>query len=153
MGRRTLLTPETTQKLVHGIEQGLRTWVHICAYAGLSTGTLRDWRERAEAGDEDAQALFAELEAAQARRAAKYLQKMRQTGKDDWRMWRELLAMVEPEAYGRQPQDVKVAATVETRGNVTYGVDGVMAETIFEILAAVGALQGEGDDELSAREL
>jgi hypothetical protein len=153
MGRPTKLTPETIQKLVYGIERGLRTDVQLCRYAGISTTLLGTWRERADNGDEEAQIVVDAMNAAREKRALSYLEQMRKVGKADWRMWRDLLAMVEPEAYGRQ-QDVKVAATVETRGQLTYSVDAATADTIFEILAAVGALEIAGvSDESAASEL
>lgn len=113
----TKLTPETQRLLVQAIDRGLRTKVDICSHAEINPATLNVWERQAAAGDPAAQALFAALARARARVKRRYLRKMQVAGKDDWRMWREMLALVDPEEYGKAPAqsltlDGKVQAQV-----------------------------------------
>lgn len=57
------LTPEVHELLVYGVRRG-RTMVHVCKLAGVSVAQLKVWRRCAEEGDEKAQALVADMEAA-----------------------------------------------------------------------------------------
>lgn len=110
----TKLTPQTQRLLVRAIEKGLRTKIDICSFADITPATLNIWQRQAEAGDEGAAALFAALDRARARRKALYLRKMQLAGRDDWRMWREMLTLVDPDEYGKQP-----ALGVEVSGAMT----------------------------------
>lgn len=138
----TKLTAETQRLLVQAIERGLRTKVDICAHADISPATLNVWERLAAAGDEDAQALFAAMDRAKARRKARYLRKMQAAGSSDWRMWRELLALVDPEEYGKAPAqtvtlDGRLQAQVQVE-DVTLD-DDERAARIAELLDAARA--------------
>lgn len=100
----TKLTPETQKLLVEAIAKGLRSKGDICGYAGITSATLNVW-QKAAAGDTPdpaAVALFEALETAKAARKVLYLRRMQRAGRDDWKMWREMLALVDPEEYGKQ---------------------------------------------------
>lgn len=127
------LTPETQRLLVEAIDKGLRTKLDICALAGIRPCTLNQWEKLAAAGDEQAQALFAALDLAKARRKQRYLRRMQRAGRDDWKMWREMLALADPEEYGKQPAlPVELSGRLQTE-DVTLD-DDERAARIAELL-------------------
>jgi hypothetical protein len=92
--------------------------VDWCGYAGISTTSLDRWRELAatdEPGADAARKLFDDIDEAIAKRKARYLLKMQTTGQDDWRMWRDMLALVDPKSYGPK-------AELEITGSQTLNI-------------------------------
>lgn len=129
----TKLTPETQRALIQAIEKGLRAKVDICSYAGISPTTLKVWEGQAQAGDTAAQELFAALDGARARVKAQLVAKMQRAGRGDWRMWREMLALVDPQEYGKAPaQSVELSGKVQTE-DVTLD-DEERAARVAELL-------------------
>lgn len=112
------LTPKVHKDILAAIDAGLRFATDWCGYAGISTTSLDNWRELAatdEPGADLARKLFDDIEETIAKRKARYLLKMQLVGQDDWRMWREMVALVDPKGYGPK-------AELEITGNQTMNV-------------------------------
>lgn len=97
----TKLTTAMEQTICAGIRAGLKTDVDIARYARISPDTLREWKKKA-ATDNRCRQLVAAMEIAHAEYKVFLLVNMQRAGVDDWRMWREKLAMSDPENYGKE---------------------------------------------------
>lgn len=134
---KTKLTDKTQAALVEAITKGLRAKVDICGFAGITTGTLNNWERAADAGDPGAVTLFEAIETALAARKVTYLRRMQRAGRDDWKMWREMLALVDPENYGKAALSVEVSGKLQTE-DTTLDDEG-RAARIAELLDAARA--------------
>lgn len=117
------LTPKTHKAIIEAIDAGLRFKVDIAGYAGIRSKTLLDWCKLAETddpGSELARKLVDDMDQALARRKARYLLKIQTVGGDDWRMWREMMAITDPKGYGPR-SEIELTGNVQTNITLTWG--------------------------------
>lgn len=114
------LRNDTETLLVKGIRRGLKTDVDLARYARISTSTLQRWRKEAAAGNEQCQKIVDAMETAWAERRAYIIMRMEQSGADDWRMWRDLLALSDPKNYGKE-QNINANVTGDVSIVLNWG--------------------------------
>ena len=101
LGRPTKLTPATVNVLCACVGDGL-TYKSACGAAGISTESLRNWRE-------EYPELATKLEKARETARATALREIKAAGAKDWRAHAEWLRLTFPEDY-RAPREVPIAA-------------------------------------------
>ena len=104
MGRPLKLTPETQARIVEAVELGA-TWERAADAAGVGASTLRDWRQRGEAGEKPFAAFLASVkraEGAGVERALRVIRKAAEGGA--WQASAWLLERRYPADYGRRSE-------------------------------------------------
>ena len=104
MGRPSKLTPGTTARIAEAVELGA-TWERAADAAGVGASTLRDWRQRGEAGEVPFVAFVATIkraESAGVERALMVIRKAAAAGA--WQASAWLLERRYPADYGRRSE-------------------------------------------------
>ena len=124
MAERRKLTPKVQELFIDAIDNGVRPLVLLCAIAGINTATYRQWLDAYERGDdpehERLDKFFTAIEKAKAERIKKWLQNMQIAGDADWRMWKALIHMADPENYPEKPE-VSVTNNIPANIILTWG--------------------------------
>lgn len=124
MAERRKLTPKVQDAFIGAIDDGVRPLVLLCAIAGINTATYRQWQDAWERGDdsehERLDKFFTAVEKAKAERIQRWLQQMQLAGKDDWRMYKAIIHMADPENYPEKPE-VSVTNNIPTNIILTWG--------------------------------
>jgi hypothetical protein len=108
-GRPTLYTPQTIERLLAGLGDGLSK-EQACKAAGIGVSTLRDWMERHPE-------LEPQLAEAREQARQKALSGIKAAGEGgDWRAWESFLRYSFPADY-RQGSNIKVEATANAVGS------------------------------------
>jgi hypothetical protein len=111
-GRPTLYTPETVDRLLAGLADGLNK-EQACKAAGIGVSTLRDWMERHPE-------LEPQLAEAREQARQKALSGIKAAGEGgDWRAWESFLRHSFPADY-RQGSNIKVEATANAGSGVVF---------------------------------
>ena len=135
-GRPTKYSPETVQKLLAGLANGLPI-KSACIIAGIGVSTLSDWREK-----------YPELEErmAEAREKArlKMLQRIKRAAEDDWRAAAEWLRLTFPADYRMGSNtSVEVNTAVQTGVVITEEKRQALIAQRERILKATAAKELE----------
>jgi hypothetical protein len=102
-GRPTLYTPETVDRLLSGLADGL-TQKQACLASGISESTLSNWKEQHPELEE-------RLASAREQARQKALEGIRAAGeKGEWRAWEAFLRLSFPADY-RTGSNINVSAT------------------------------------------
>ncbi len=104
MGRPSKLTPVVAARILEAVELGA-TWERAADAAGVGASTLRDWRQRGEAGEKPFAAFLAALkraEGAGVERALMVIRKAAAAGA--WQASAWLLERRYPADYGRRSE-------------------------------------------------
>lgn len=129
MARPTKLKPEVRAGLIEAVELGA-TWEAAAQSVGIGASTLRQWRQRGEAGEAPFAALLADLKRADADCISRALQVIRQAAEGgQWQAAAWLLERRHPADYGRR---------VESRVEVSAPSPQDGVRTVLERLAGEG---------------
>ena len=111
MGRPSKLTPGTTARILEAVELGA-TWERAADAAGVGASTLRDWRQRGEAGEVPFVAFLAAVKKAEGAGVERALRSIRKAAEGGaWQASAWLLERRYPADYGRR-SEVAVSARV-----------------------------------------
>lgn len=113
------LTATTEQLLCEAIKAGMKTDIDIARYARINASTLQNWRKLAPT-DARCQRLVDAMERAWVDRKVHILANMERAGYDDWRMWREMIAITDPQNYGKE-QTINANMTGDVSVVLTWG--------------------------------
>jgi transposase len=108
MARKTKYTEERAQRIIQAVEVGA-TYRLAAAYAGITDDTLTNWRKRYSDFSE-------RLVAAEGRAGIRWLSRIEEAAKDDWRAAAWKLERRHPEEYGKSVQQLE--GSVEQRVTV-----------------------------------
>lgn len=104
MARPSKLTSEVEARIVEAVELGA-TWERAADAAGIGASTLREWRQRGEAGEEPFSAFLAALKRAEGDGVARALRTIRQASESGtWQAAAWLLERRYPADYGRRTE-------------------------------------------------
>lgn len=146
MTERRKLTPVTQKRFVEAVDKGVRSLTLRCSWAGISVATYNAWWAAWQSGDDPEQReldeFFTAIEQARVRRNMQYLTKMRTAGAKDWRMWRTLLRMVDPEEYPEQPLALVTTTAIATAQQMT---DEELSDRFAVLLERVERERTRGD--------
>ena len=104
MARPSKLTSEVEARIVEAVELGA-TWERAADAAGIGASTLREWRQRGEAGEAPFSAFLAALKRAEGDGVARALRTIRQASESGtWQAAAWLLERRYPADYGRRTE-------------------------------------------------
>ena len=118
MGRPSKLTPAVAARIAEAVELGA-TWERAADAAGVGASTLRDWRQRGEAGEVPYSAFLASVkraESAGVERALMVIRKAAAAGA--WQASAWLLERRYPADYGRR-SELSVQASASQAATAT----------------------------------
>ena len=130
MGRPLKLTPEVEARLVEAVELGA-TWERAADAAGVGASTLRDWRQRGEAGEKPFAAFLASVKRAESAGVERALRSIRKAAEGGaWQASAWLLERRYPADYGRR-SEVSVRASEAQAATATSDAAIVAALRTF----------------------
>ena len=113
MGRPSKLTPEVEARIAEAVELGA-TWERAADAAGVGASTLRDWRQRGEAGEVPFVAFVATIKRAEGAGVERALRTIREAAEGGaWQASAWILERRYPADYGRR-SEVAVTARAST---------------------------------------
>ena len=130
MGRPSKLTPEVEARIAEAVELGA-TWERAADAAGVGASTLRDWRQRGEAGEVPFAAFLASLKRAEGAGVERALRTIREAAEGGaWQASAWILERRYPADYGRR-SEVAVAARSPTADS-----DAAIVKALHDLAAS-----------------
>lgn len=133
------LNANTAALLCEAVRLGLTQKSDIARFAGISSGTLREWEKVAEdptaPNHVAAKRIIQALQLERTKLKLRLLDGMETAGKNDWRMWAQKLKWLDPAEYGDR-------ASVELSGKVqTEDVSLTDEERVSQIIRIFDAVR------------
>ena len=130
MGRPSKLTPEVEARIVEAVELGA-TWERAADAAGVGASTLRDWRQRGEAGEVPFVAFLAALKRAEGAGVERALRSIRKAAEGGaWQASAWILERRYPADYGRR-SEVAIAARSPSAES-----DAAIVKALYDLAAS-----------------
>ncbi len=127
MGRPSKLTPGVEARIAEAVELGA-TWERAADAAGVGASTLREWRQRGEAGEAPFAAFLATLKKAEGAGIERALRTIREAAEGGaWQASAWILERRYPAAYGRR-SEVAVTARASTADS-----DAAIVKALYDL--------------------